>query len=153
MDQNSAIDAFAALANDVRKTNEGRKAEREEMRQTQMSIKSRGNKKKKGPYRDYEDFPIIVTSFELCIIDRPYLEKYMWKYLVVDEGQRIKNRESRVFNELEQIPSGNRLLLSGTPIQNKLEELWTLLNFVQPNIFDDLEVRISCVDADDIMTC
>ncbi len=58
----------------------------------------------------------------------------------VDEGQRIKNRNGKLFNELKEIPSESRLLLSGTPIQNSLEELWTLLNFCQPDIFDDIDV-------------
>lgn len=58
----------------------------------------------------------------------------------MDEGQRIKNRNGKLFNELKEIPSESRLLLSGTPIQNSLEELWTLLNFCQPDIFDDIDV-------------
>jgi ATP-dependent DNA helicase len=60
--------------------------------------------------------------------------------MVVDEGHRIKNRNCRLVRELKQIPSASRLLLTGTPIQNTLEELWSLLNFVNPIIFDDLAV-------------
>eukprot|EP00639_Heterosigma_akashiwo_P034623 CAMPEP_0194723148 /NCGR_PEP_ID=MMETSP0296-20130528/14199_1 /TAXON_ID=39354 /ORGANISM="Heterosigma akashiwo, Strain CCMP2393" /LENGTH=724 /DNA_ID=CAMNT_0039626455 /DNA_START=94 /DNA_END=2264 /DNA_ORIENTATION=+ len=85
-------------------------------------------------------FPIVITSYEICIIDRPYLQNYNFKFMVIDEGQRIKNRNCRLVRELKQIPSESRLLLSGTPIQNTLEELWTLLNFVNPAIFDDLTV-------------
>jgi ATP-dependent DNA helicase len=50
----------------------------------------------------------------------------------VDEGQRVKNRNCRLIKELKSLPTQNRLLLSGTPIQNTLEELWSLLNFVNP---------------------
>jgi ATP-dependent DNA helicase len=85
-------------------------------------------------------FPIVVTSFEICMIDRKFLEKYQWQYIILDEGHRIKNRNCKLVRELKQIPSVSRLLLTGTPIQNTLEELWSLLNFVNPLIFDNLEV-------------
>jgi len=85
-------------------------------------------------------FPVVITSYEICIIDRTYLQNYHWKFMVIDEGQRIKNRNCRLVRELKQLDSESRLLLSGTPIQNTLEELWTLLNFVNPAIFDDLTV-------------
>ena len=87
-----------------------------------------------------EDFPVIVTSYEMCIIDRAALAHFKFKYLVIDEGQRVKNRDCRLVRELKKLNTENRLLLSGTPIQNTLEELWSLLNFVNPQIFDDLNV-------------
>jgi ATP-dependent DNA helicase len=104
----------------------GSKQEREKMRREKLSKPDK--------------FPIIVTSYEICLADRPFLQLHRWKYVIIDEGQRIKNRESRMFRELKLLPSDSRLLLSGTPIQNKLEELWSLLNFCQPNVFDDLQV-------------
>ena len=85
-------------------------------------------------------FPVVVTSYEVSIIDRCALQGYCWQYLIIDEGQRIKNASCRLVQELKKIPSENRLLLSGTPIQNTLEELWSLLNFVNPHIFDDLSI-------------
>lgn len=75
---------------------------------------------------------MLITSYEVCIIDRRHLEKYKWSYLIVDEGQRVKNRNCRLIRELKCLDTQNRLLLSGTPIQNTLEELWSLLNFVNP---------------------
>lgn len=86
------------------------------------------------------DFPIVVTSFEICMIDRPHLERYVWQYMILDEGHRIKNRNCKLLKELKSIQTISRLLLTGTPIQNTLEELWSLLNFCSPGIFDDLEV-------------
>jgi ATP-dependent DNA helicase len=59
-------------------------------------------------------FPIVVTSYEITSIDRKFLMQYHWRWLIVDEGQRIKNRNGRLFNELKEIPSESRLLLSGT---------------------------------------
>ena len=85
-------------------------------------------------------FPIVITSFEICMIDRAHLERHEWQYLILDEGHRIKNRSCRLVKELKAIRSVSRLLLTGTPIQNTLDELWSLLNFVNPRIFDDLDV-------------
>eukprot|EP00616_Rhizochromulina_sp_CCMP1243_P008611 CAMPEP_0118998780 /NCGR_PEP_ID=MMETSP1173-20130426/63245_1 /TAXON_ID=1034831 /ORGANISM="Rhizochromulina marina cf, Strain CCMP1243" /LENGTH=752 /DNA_ID=CAMNT_0006950279 /DNA_START=20 /DNA_END=2278 /DNA_ORIENTATION=- len=109
----------------------GSKAARTQMREEYMPLGALGKD---------STFPVIVTSFEICIIDRRQLEKYRWQYLIVDEGQRVKNRNCRLIRELKCLDTQNRLLLSGTPIQNTLEELWSLLNFVNPTIFDNLEV-------------
>ncbi len=64
---------------------------------------------------------------------------FSWTYLVVDEGHRIKNMNCRLIKELKSYNSANRLLLTGTPLQNNLAELWSLLSFLMPQIFDDLE--------------
>mmetsp|Transcript_3344 Transcript_3344/g.4278 ORF Transcript_3344/g.4278 Transcript_3344/m.4278 type:complete len:788 (+) Transcript_3344:91-2454(+) len=87
------------------------------------------------------DFPAIVTSYEVAIKEQAKLNKIgEFTYLVVDEGQRLKNHRCTLIQSLKKIRASNRLLLSGTPIQNNLDELWSLLNFVNPQIFDDLSV-------------
>lgn len=92
--------------------------------------------KRKNP-----DYPVIITSYEVAIRDAKKLNAVSpFTYLVVDEGQRLKNRKCTLIRQLKNIHAENRLLLSGTPIQNNLEELWSLLNFVNPQIFDDLSV-------------
>lgn len=65
-------------------------------------------------------FPVVITSFEICISDRPFLNQYSWQYLIVDEGHRIKNRNCRLVKELKSVTSTSRLLLTGTPIQVSL---------------------------------
>lgn len=85
-------------------------------------------------------FPVVITSFEVVIRDRKVLERLQWRYIIVDEGHRLKNYQSRLVQELKKYPSSNRLLLTGTPLQNNLSELWSLLNFLLPEIFDDLDV-------------
>jgi len=71
--------------------------------------------------------------------DKKFLaNKFKWKYIVVDEAHRLKNFNCRLTRELKQYNSDNRLLLTGTPLQNNLSELWSLLNFLLPSIFDDL---------------
>ena len=108
--------------------------EREAMLAGPLHYKKRKNK----------DFPVIVTSYEVSIRDQPKINKIAgsegFTYLVVDEGQRLKNHRCTLISSLKRIHSANRLLLSGTPIQNNLNELWSLLNFVNPSIFDDLSV-------------
>jgi ATP-dependent DNA helicase len=59
---------------------------------------------------------------------------------VVDEGHRLKNLNCKLIIELKKYSTANRLLLTGTPLQNNLAELWSLLNFLMPEIFNDLEV-------------
>ena len=60
--------------------------------------------------------------------------------MCVDEGQRLKNKDCKLLRELKSLRAANRLLLSGTPLQNNLAELWSLLNFILPDIFDSLTV-------------
>ncbi|XP_018419964.1 PREDICTED: lymphoid-specific helicase [Nanorana parkeri] len=83
-------------------------------------------------------YPVVITSFEIAMRDRPVLQHRSWKYMILDEGHRIKNMNCRLIRELKQFRSDNKLLLTGTPLQNNLAELWSLLNFLLPDVFDDL---------------
>ncbi|KAM4030519.1 lymphoid-specific helicase isoform 2-T2 [Anomaloglossus baeobatrachus] len=82
--------------------------------------------------------PVVITSFEIAMNDRKILQNKPWKYMILDEGHRIKNMNCRLIRELKQFRSDNKLLLTGTPLQNNLAELWSLLNFLLPDVFDDL---------------
>ncbi|KAJ9474684.1 putative ATP-dependent helicase IRC5 [Pseudozyma hubeiensis] len=97
-----------------------------------------------------KDFPIVVTSYELIIRDRKWLANYPWKFIVVDEGHRLKNLNCRLIRELKTYRSANRLILSGTPLHNNLAELWSLLNFILPDIFYDLATFETWFDFSDI---
>ncbi|XP_021108740.1 lymphoid-specific helicase isoform X4 [Heterocephalus glaber] len=83
--------------------------------------------------------PVVITSFEIAMRDRNALQHCFWKYLIVDEGHRIKNMKCRLIRELKRFNADNKLLLTGTPLQNNLSELWSLLNFLLPDVFDDLK--------------
>ncbi|KAF4019108.1 hypothetical protein G4228_011033, partial [Cervus hanglu yarkandensis] len=83
--------------------------------------------------------PVVITSFEIAMRDRSTLQNCYWKYLIVDEGHRIKNMKCRLIRELKRFNADNKLLLTGTPLQNNLSELWSLLNFLLPDVFDDLK--------------
>lgn len=86
-----------------------------------------------------DKFPVVITSFELCMRDRIHLQRFQWKFIIVDEGHRIKNLNCRLVRELKSYDSANRLLLTGTPLQNNLAELWSLLSFLLPDIFSDFD--------------
>ena len=64
-----------------------------------------------GPATD--KFPVVVTSYEIVIADSKLLQRYKWKYVVVDEGHRLKNFNCKLLRELRQIPVDNKLLLTG----------------------------------------
>lgn len=81
---------------------------------------------------NHNSFPIVITSYEIVIRDRKDLASFPWKYIIVDEGHRLKNLNCRLIKELKMYNSANRLLLTGTPLQNNLSELWSLLNFLLP---------------------
>ena len=57
-----------------------------------------------------------------------------WKYIVIDEAQRMKDRESKLAKDLDRFRAERRLLLTGTPLQNDLRELWSLLNLLLPEV-------------------
>uniref|UniRef100_A0A8C9RWZ5 Proliferation-associated SNF2-like protein n=1 Tax=Scleropages formosus TaxID=113540 RepID=A0A8C9RWZ5_SCLFO len=107
-------------------------------------------KKIRRPQGPLNIFPVVVTSFEMAMIDRKYLQRFQWKYLIVDEGHRIKNLNCRLVRELKTLPTDNKLLLTGTPLQNNLAELWSLLNFLLPDVFDDLKSFESWFDISTI---
>ncbi|KAI9463179.1 SNF2 family N-terminal domain-containing protein [Boletus coccyginus] len=91
------------------------------------------------PRQTKETFPVVVTTYEMIIRDQPHLSKYNWGYIVVDEGHRLKNLNCRLIQEIKKYPSAGRMILTGTPLHNNLAELWSLLNFILPDIFDDLD--------------
>ncbi|KAL8676999.1 MAG: hypothetical protein Q9186_006534 [Xanthomendoza sp. 1 TL-2023] len=86
-----------------------------------------------------EKFPVVCTSYEICMKDKKYLANYQWKFIVVDEGHRLKNFNCKLVKELKQYQADSRLILTGTPLQNNLSELWSLLNYLLPEAFSDLE--------------
>uniref|UniRef100_A0A0K2UZD9 Uncharacterized protein n=1 Tax=Lepeophtheirus salmonis TaxID=72036 RepID=A0A0K2UZD9_LEPSM len=81
-------------------------------------------------------FNVLVTTYEYVIKDKSVLAKIRWKYMIIDEGHRMKNHHCKLTQILNTYyTSNNRILLTGTPLQNKLPELWALLNFLLPSIF------------------
>jgi len=82
---------------------------------------------------------VCVTTYEVCNTEKKTLGKFAWKYLVIDEAHRLKNEASMFSQTVRQFGTSHRLLLTGTPLQNNLHELWALLNFLLPDIFSSAE--------------
>jgi len=82
---------------------------------------------------------VCVTTYEMCNTEKKTLQKFAWKYLVIDEAHRLKNDASMFSATVRSFDTANRLLLTGTPLQNNLHELWALLNFLLPDIFSSAD--------------
>jgi len=74
----------------------------------------------------------VVTSYDIARRDYKELRQIAWLYVVVDEGHNIKNPDAKRTKAIKAIPGQHKLALTGTPIQNKLEELWSLFDFAMP---------------------
>jgi DNA helicase INO80 len=81
-------------------------------------------------------FHVVVSSYQLVVQDAQYFQKMRWQYMILDEAQAIKSSNSSRWKSLLNFHSRNRLLLTGTPIQNNMQELWALLHFIMPSLFD-----------------
>ncbi|KAG8779089.1 putative DNA helicase ino80 [Ceratobasidium sp. 428] len=81
-------------------------------------------------------FHVLVTSYQLVVADEKYFQRVKWQYMVLDEAQAIKSSSSARWKTLLGFNCRNRLLLTGTPVQNSMQELWALLHFIMPSLFD-----------------
>lgn len=90
----------------------------------------------KRPFSRDSTFHIMVTSYQMVVTDQAFLSKIRWQYMILDEAQAIKSSTSQRWNVLLGFQCRNRLLLTGTPIQNTMQELWALLHFIMPSLFD-----------------
>ena len=84
-----------------------------------------------------QDFEVCITSYEICLIEKSTFKKFSFEYIVIDEAHRIKNVDSILSQIVRSFISRGRLLITGTPLQNSLKELFALLNFICPEIFTD----------------
>ncbi|XP_077364108.1 chromodomain-helicase-DNA-binding protein 4a isoform X3 [Festucalex cinctus] len=121
----------------------GDKDSRAVIRENEFSFEDnaiRGGKKASRMKKDSSiKFHVLLTSYELITIDMAILGSIDWACLVVDEAHRLKNNQSKFFRVLNNYPLQHKLLLTGTPLQNNLEELFHLLNFLTPERFSNLE--------------
>lgn len=100
------------------------------------------------------DFDILITSYEIANIEKNALSRVSWFYICIDEAHRIKNEESTLSKNVRIFRSYFRLLITGTPLQNNLHELWALLNFLLPDVFsnsDDFDEIFSSGVKDDFV--
>lgn len=90
-------------------------------------------------YTKDSPFHVLVTSYQLIVSDAQYFNRIKWQYMILDEAQAIKSSSSTRWKSLLSMQCRNRLLLTGTPIQNSMQELWALLHFIMPTLFDSHE--------------
>uniref|UniRef100_A0A8B9J5R8 Chromatin-remodeling ATPase INO80 n=1 Tax=Astyanax mexicanus TaxID=7994 RepID=A0A8B9J5R8_ASTMX len=90
-------------------------------------------------YTQNAPFHVVITSYQLVVQDVKYFQRVKWQYMVLDEAQALKSSTSVRWKILLQFQCRNRLLLTGTPIQNTMAELWALLHFIMPTLFDSHE--------------
>ncbi|CAK9833094.1 Lymphoid-specific helicase [Anthophora retusa] len=119
-------------------------------KQDERSLIKKKIKQKYKITETYSTLPIVLTSFEVPIYEHNFIKSLNWRYIIIDEGHRIKNHECQLIKVLKACKCMNRLLLTGTPLQNNLAELWSLLNFLLPEIFDDLAVFESWFNAKEL---
>src|SRR2546423_402491 len=139
---NNWIEEFARWTPDIRTIMyHGSKDERAEMRRKHLKMQDQHK----------FEFPVVCTSYEICMNDRKFLANYRWRYIIVDEGHRLKNMNCRLIKELLTYNSANRLLITGTPLQNNIAELWSLLHFLLPEVFNDLDSFESWFDFSSVL--
>ncbi|KAF8768478.1 Helicase domino like protein [Argiope bruennichi] len=92
-------------------------------------------KQKRVGWTKFNAFHVCITSYKLVVQDHQSFRRKKWKYLILDEAQHIKNFKSQRWQMLLNFQSSHRLLLTGTPLQNNLMELWSLMHFLMPNVF------------------
>uniref|UniRef100_A0A8D8UG36 Helicase domino n=1 Tax=Cacopsylla melanoneura TaxID=428564 RepID=A0A8D8UG36_9HEMI len=97
------------------------------------SIKER--KAKRQGWTKPNSFHVCVTSYKLAVQDHQSFRRKAWRYLILDEAQNIKNFKSQRWQLLLNFNTERRLLLTGTPLQNNLNELWSLMHFLMPALF------------------
>uniref|UniRef100_W5MKR0 Chromodomain helicase DNA binding protein 6 n=1 Tax=Lepisosteus oculatus TaxID=7918 RepID=W5MKR0_LEPOC len=94
-------------------------------------------------YKDEQGAPLagmfkfhgVITTFEMILADCPELKKVQWRCVVIDEAHRLKNRNCKLLEGLKLMSLEHKVLLTGTPLQNSVEELFSLLNFLEPQQF------------------
>ncbi|KAK9077800.1 hypothetical protein SSX86_006138 [Deinandra increscens subsp. villosa] len=80
----------------------------------------------------FQKYNVIVTSYDVIRKDVDHLRQLFWNYCILDEGHIIKNAKSKITGAVKQLKAQHRLILSGTPIQNNVLELWSLFDFLMP---------------------
>ena len=84
-------------------------------------------------------FQVCITTYEAVNICNSDLRKFHWQYIIFDEAHKMKNTESKINQNSRHLVCSNRLLMTGTPLQNNLIELFAILNFLMPEVFSSQE--------------
>ncbi|PHN06341.1 DEAD/DEAH box helicase [Flavilitoribacter nigricans] len=99
-----------------------------------LSVYNHTGPKRHTDVRLLSRFDVIITTYQTALRDIELLERMEFEYVVLDESQQIKNRESKVFQAVNKLNAGHKISLSGTPIENSLADLWSQMQFINPNL-------------------
>uniref|UniRef100_A0A0D9WMM4 CHD3-type chromatin-remodeling factor PICKLE n=1 Tax=Leersia perrieri TaxID=77586 RepID=A0A0D9WMM4_9ORYZ len=113
-------------------------------------------KKKPSPSKEEKKqsrikFDVLLTSYEMINMDSTVLKTIEWECMIVDEGHRLKNKDSKLFGQLKEYHTNHRVLLTGTPVQNNLDELFMLMHFLEGDSFGsitDLQEEFKDINQD-----
>ncbi len=95
--------------------------------------------KRKSKATTIKLFDVVVTTYQTALKDIDILKKSVWTYVVLDESHYIKNRNAKIFKGLSELPAVNKISLSGTPIENSLSDLWSQMEFINPEILGSFD--------------
>lgn len=92
-----------------------------------------------GTNRDKEvdkfiNYDVVITTYGITRVDVPLLKEFYFNYIILDESQNIKNPSSKSFKAVRALKAKHRLILSGTPVENSVGDLWTQLTFLNPGL-------------------
>ncbi len=87
----------------------------------------------------FTEFDIVLTTYGVVRNDHEFLSAYLWQYIILDESQAIKNPDARVTRAVRTLPAINRIILSGTPVQNNTSDLYAQFSFVNPGLLGTRE--------------
>lgn len=90
-------------------------------------------------HRENSPLHVVITSYSMIVQDEKHFKRVKWQYMIMDEAHALKSSQSNRWKILLGFNCRNRLLLTGTPIQNNMAELWALLHFIMPTFFDSHE--------------
>lgn len=87
----------------------------------------------------FTDFDLVLTTYGVVRSDIEELSRFLWQYVILDESQAIKNPDAQVTKAVKQLPAANRVILSGTPIQNNTSDLFAQFSFLNPGLLGNRE--------------
>ncbi|HET7627259.1 MAG TPA: DEAD/DEAH box helicase [Bacillales bacterium] len=88
--------------------------------------------------RKKRSFEVMITSYNLAARDTHFLHKYEWPHIILDEAQAIKNPATKQSRAIRTLRADHRVALTGTPMENRLEELWSIMDFLNPGYLGSL---------------
>ncbi|USP78906.1 SWI/SNF-related matrix-associated actin-dependent regulator of chromatin subfamily A member 5 [Curvularia clavata] len=131
MSERTRLKRVAAGLEDMKGNETSRARHRKQLRKA-------GQKLSNMPARAPSDsFKIVVTTYETFQAEQAWFKhSFAWRYVVLDEGHKIKNSSAQISTALKSVSAEYRLILTGTPLQNNMLEMWSLLTWLYPNVFD-----------------